>query len=214
MGQISLSIPISGQPNSTEDAKVSTDLTTIQTVINGNLDDTNFASPNSALRRVILQATGCISAGTSAGDVLFNGASVIGSGSATGFPATLWQGDAGYSAQPQDYQVAGKTAYGRVRVGLATNATGCGVTLTFGLYLLTAFSGVAGSSVAYSFGSAVAGTTVAVASPGAGTNVGAESAQFTLPVTSGAYALGVNLNGLTNTNSFVVCTAQLLAYNA
>ena len=44
MGQISLQIPQVGQPDSTEDPKVASDLTTIQTVINGNLDATNLSA--------------------------------------------------------------------------------------------------------------------------------------------------------------------------
>lgn len=45
MGQISLSLPQSGQPHSTEDVKVGNDLTTIQNAINGNLDSTNVTAP-------------------------------------------------------------------------------------------------------------------------------------------------------------------------
>lgn len=44
MGQISLQIPQSGQPNSSEDPKVATDLTTIQTWANGNIDSTNVST--------------------------------------------------------------------------------------------------------------------------------------------------------------------------
>lgn len=48
MGTISLQIPQSGSPRSTEEAKVSSDLTTIETVINGGLD-TNNLSPTAGI---------------------------------------------------------------------------------------------------------------------------------------------------------------------
>ena len=44
MGSITLSIPTVGQPNSTEDPKIATDLTTIETLVNGNIDSTNLSS--------------------------------------------------------------------------------------------------------------------------------------------------------------------------
>ncbi len=44
MGTISLSVPVAGQPNSTEDPKIPTALTTIGTVINGNLDAVNLSA--------------------------------------------------------------------------------------------------------------------------------------------------------------------------
>lgn len=44
MGTISITLPTAGFPNSTEDPKVVTALSTIETVINGNLDDDNIAS--------------------------------------------------------------------------------------------------------------------------------------------------------------------------
>lgn len=42
MSQINLNIPVSGQPNSTEDPKVASDLTAIQGVINGGIDASNI----------------------------------------------------------------------------------------------------------------------------------------------------------------------------
>lgn len=44
MGQISLGVPTSGQSFATEGAKVATDMTTIQTWANGNVDSNNIAN--------------------------------------------------------------------------------------------------------------------------------------------------------------------------
>jgi hypothetical protein len=49
MGTISLSIPQSGVVNSSEDPKVASDLMTLQTLVNGNLDASNLA-PGAFLR--------------------------------------------------------------------------------------------------------------------------------------------------------------------
>lgn len=55
MGTISLQVPVSGQPNSTEDPKIASDMTTIQTVINGNID-TNNVSPTAGITATQLAA--------------------------------------------------------------------------------------------------------------------------------------------------------------
>lgn len=44
MGTISLQIPQSGQPNSSEDPKVASDLTLLQTLLNGNVDTNNLSA--------------------------------------------------------------------------------------------------------------------------------------------------------------------------
>lgn len=49
MGSISLSIPVSGQPNATEDVKVANNFTTLQTWANGNVD-TNNISPTAGIK--------------------------------------------------------------------------------------------------------------------------------------------------------------------
>jgi hypothetical protein len=54
MGTISLQNPTIGLPDTTEDVKVQNNFTTLQTVINGNIDDTNLKSPNNAARRLLM----------------------------------------------------------------------------------------------------------------------------------------------------------------
>jgi hypothetical protein len=48
MGQINLGLPIPGQPDSSEEAKIPSDFTIIQTLVNGNLD-TNNLSPTAGI---------------------------------------------------------------------------------------------------------------------------------------------------------------------
>src|ERR1700756_5006204 len=71
MGSISLSIPQNGQPNLTEDPKVASDLTVIQTVVNGNLDASNIS------------ATLAQSAGVNQGGLTTKGAVSIGASQST-----------------------------------------------------------------------------------------------------------------------------------
>lgn len=57
MGTIALSIPQVGQPNATEAPKIAADLTTLQTVINGNVDTANLTAAVSASAGVNATAT-------------------------------------------------------------------------------------------------------------------------------------------------------------
>jgi hypothetical protein len=193
--------------------KIQNGFTTIQNVINGGIDtnnlsssagikDTQLANPNNGVRRLLLQDSNLVS------------------GSVTGGPYQIsqsppvWVGDAGLSSQPTDFQVAGKTAYARVRVAVLTNNTAPGATLTFGLYPITAVTG--GSGVfGYGYGSAVSGSTIAVNPASGGGWYGAESGQFALPLTATAfYLLGVNWSANQAAASVISMTAQLYAYNA
>lgn len=215
MGQISLQIPQSGQPNSTEDPKVATDLSTIQTVINGNLDDTNMASPNNGVRRLLLGTWGLFQSATAAGTywfTTFSGQAVLSGSSATTGPQ-IWLGDSGWSSQPQDFQVAGKTAYGRVRVGALTNSPAPGVTFTWGLYPISALGGT-GGSLAVTLGTVVGGSTAAVTASTPDIAIGVESAQFSLPTAPAAYLLGCVVSGTMASGCVLSFNAQLYGYNA
>jgi len=44
VGQVTYAVPVVGQPNSTEDAKIATALTQIATTLNGQIDTTNLAA--------------------------------------------------------------------------------------------------------------------------------------------------------------------------
>jgi hypothetical protein len=214
MGTISLQIPQVGQPDTTEDVKIANDFTTIQTVINGNLNDANLLSPNSSVRNLLLTSQAPAGGGAVAGDYFFlpEGTGFVSSGTSGTTAIACWQGDAGYSGQPQDFTVANKSAYCRIRMSVQTNATAPAVTFVASLYPLTGIVGGAGT-ITYTFGAALAGG-ASVASPGASSAVGATGAQFAMPTANTAYTLGVNISGTTAANSFTAITAQLYAYNA
>lgn len=214
MGTIALQVPVPGQPNSTEAAKVDSNFVTLQAWANGNVDDaTNLASPNNGVRRLLLSSSGIIGGGVTGGDYLFslNGFAVPNTGnSSQAIP--MWNPDAGYSGQPTDFQVASKTAFGRIRVTANVNATGPGVTLTFGMYQLATLGG--GTNVITYTVTLVAGTTVAQASPSATVAYMLETPQFVLPLSGNPMMLGVALSGQTAAASVCSCTMQLYGYNA
>lgn len=199
MGTISLVQPVVGQPDTTEDVKIQNNFTTIQNVINGNIDDSNLKSPNSGVRRLLLQAS--------------TTASGVGPGTLpiSDFPPA-WLGDSGISSQPQDFQVAGKTAYGRIRAGVIPNSINPSVTLTFGLYPVTASGGASGT-INYTFGTAVSGSTFNL-TPTNASFVSGESTQFTLPTNAQFYMLGVVYSTTIAAGAVISITSQLYGYNA
>lgn len=211
---LSITVPVIGQPSSTEAPKVDNNFTNIAAWANGNVDDGDLKSPNNAVRRLLLQSqSNQVTNSSTAGDY------VMGSGGASGLLATgsaptvtppLWIGDAGLSGQPKDFVVASKTAYMRIRAAVLVGGLGApGITFTFGLYPIASL----GSAGVWTIGSVASGSTIAIASPTLGAAAVAESAQFTMP-TTGVYALGVNLSGTPSASSINYLTAQLYGYNA
>ena len=178
------------------------------------MDDSNLANPNNAVRRVLLQTTGQYGnlLPGSAGDYLLVPIGVIPEGAGSTSAPPLWVPDVGLGGQPPDFQVAGKTAYGRIRFTVGFNTVASGAVVMGRLYQITGIGGSGGYTLNFA------------AVPGAQTNtatatsvtVGLESPQFVLPTgTAGtAYALGVNLSAQPAANSSVIVTAQLLGYNA
>lgn len=95
----------------------------------------------------------------------------------------------------------------RLRAQVNTNATAwSSVTATFGLYPVT-FSGGADAFVV-TLGTVVAGSTVAIANPGASTTSQGNSGDFTIPA-DGQYALGVVTSATLTNNAAALLTAQL-----
>lgn len=208
MGTISLTLPVIGQPNSTEDVKIPNALSAIQTFVNGqNVADTNvtpagltdasLASPNNVVwRPTPVLVPSFILAGTVAATyaVVTGGLSSGGTGTAP----PLWY------PQSADLAVAGKTTRFRVVVGYAVNATAPGVTFTWGLYPVTAVAGGA-SVVSYTLGTVVVGSTVLVVTPGASGGTRSVSSGFDMSaLTNGTlYVPGVVVSATTNANSHV-----------
>lgn len=122
-----------------------------------------------------------------------SGADVVDSsgGACANLPPVIYFDDA-------DYSVSSKTQKLRVRAQVLTNATAPAITFTVALYPVT----VAGGSDALTFtlGTAVSGSTVAIASPSASAVTQGTSGDLTIP-SDGAYALGVVTSGTIANNA-------------
>jgi hypothetical protein len=219
---LSITVPQVGQPFSTQAVIADNNFTNLAAWANGGIAgtdlspsaaiaDTQLASPNNAVRRVILSGSWIVPGATTAATY------PIGPVGNAGVSAEIFTADTGISSQPTDFQVAGKTFYGRVRGNVSVNGTAPIVNVTLGLYLISAVGGGA-SAFTFTLGSAVGSSTILVAAPASGSSTDLESAQFAMPSTAGnRYLLGVNISGgsgVTTTNSAIHISAQLLGYHA
>jgi hypothetical protein len=206
-------VPQVGQANSTEEPKLTNSMVNLSAWANGNVDDADLRSPNNSVRRLLLQATGVIDNEITVGDRILTADSYpTASGQAVYKPPPLWVGDAGVTGQPPDFQVNNKTAYARARGILIAGSAPPSLTVTLGLYQITAVAGV-DPGIAFTFGAAFAGSGAAAVNPGQGITA-VESAAFNLPSSLNAYALGFSLSNQLPSTCTIMVSAQLYAYNA
>jgi hypothetical protein len=207
MAQINPSIPTVGAPDSSEEPKISTALSQIIALVNGNLDKDNLAT--SAKPATILGqfAATPLTGSAMVGPTLPVDVWWIGTGSvkedtvanAVSIPLVNF-GSGGYT-------VPGLTAMGRVTASVLVNGTPPACNLTFGLYGIASNGGAAGAlSIATS--GALAGSTAAINAPAANSRNQAVSADFALP-TSGVYGLAFVTSASWGANSEVMVNAAL-----
>lgn len=212
MGTINLSLPTVGQPNSTEEAKIPTALTTIQNVINGNLDTANLAAsakPATLLGayRTIYQTQGC---GTSASVGSANGYSALGSSAGQTFVGFASIGIGwldGFYFDPADYAVSGLTAKFRLRLGVMVNGTAPACTFNAQLQNITTVGGGAGVFAITGVGGAL-GATTTIVTPGANSISHAAGSDTSLPA-AGTYVLALNTTAGIAANSVVQAQMQM-----
>lgn len=106
-----------------------------------------------------------------------------------------------------DYAMTGKTLKLRVRAQCYVNTAGPAVTLTAGLYPVSAIGGTT-DNVAVTLGAVTAGSTVAFASPGASSTNQGNSGDFAAPA-DGHYLLGLALSGTPAANNGNIINVQL-----
>lgn len=189
-----------GQPEDWN--KAQTSFNEIRAILNA-LDDSNFVAGSGfyTMYRTLTEAQSRSPSAATVGDYLFTqtGVAIIETGVVVG-PHSFYVASA-------DYAITGRTPKLRVRAQCHTNATAPAITLTVGLYPITASAGGSDQNV-ITLGSVVAGSTVAFASPGASASNQGNSGDFSLPA-DGHYALGVALSGTQATNASVSLAAQL-----
>lgn len=169
--------------------------TDLRTYLNGgNIDYTNLASATDSYYKTVFE-TNLSSAGNATGTYVF--ATAIGMVS----PNTVGSARSVRYINTADYPGGTRTPRLRIAVSLMVNTTAPAITYTYGLYPVTAISGVA-SQPTITLGAVVAGSTAAIASPSASSSNHVEGSEFTFP-TTGYYALGCLLSGTETANSFL-----------
>lgn len=170
------------------------------------VDDTQLASPTSAVWRTVAQCEyGSGIAGLSTTPCYVGGSAIIASGGAGNAVRGLWIPDSA------DIAVAGKTTRLRVRSLIIPNTINPSITITWGLYPITAISGATSAGEGLTLGTVIAGSTAALA-PTASTPADVKGSSFDISAVTGGlggYVLGLVGSGAQNANSNVACTTYL-----
>jgi hypothetical protein len=126
-------------------------------------------------------------------------AAAVPSASSTGGAQGIW-----VAPTASDVAITGKTTRLRLRVPYMVNATAPGITLTWGLYVVSALAGGVGS-ITVTLGAVVTGSTAAAVTPsasGPGSTTGS-SFDMSLITPGSAYVIGVVGSGTQAANSVV-----------
>lgn len=181
-------VPLVGSSNESQEPKIKTFIESWNSKLNAsnNLEDSGLASPNNSAYRTIISGVGVYGAELE-GTRYFASHATLKSSTKVDEELIVF-----YFAKA-DLEVAGKTQKLRVRAQQTTNQTAPAVTLTVGMYPVSAIS--AGS---LTVGTVVSGSTVAFASTAANTIAQSNSGDFTIPA-DGLYIFGVANSGKTAT---------------
>jgi hypothetical protein len=198
-------IPEEGSPNSSQDPKIKTMLTGLNSKLNSSnlLEDTGLASPNNGAYRLLFASVSSFNSEQPAGTYPF--APQGSSPPRTGENFALVTTNYFYFAKA-DYEVANKTQKLRLRTQVGVNGTKPLLKFTFGLYPIT----IAGTTTEakLTLGTVVTGSTIEFNEPAASTFTSKETADFTIPA-DGAYCVGFVSSATLTTSSNLKFAAQL-----
>lgn len=205
MGTISLSLPLVGQTNASQEPLIPSDFTTLQTAINGNLDGANL-DPSVTGRRLIAEARAFIgpSFGSNSQFFIAQDGSLVASAASSTKPLAFWY------LNPADYAVVGAVTNAAVRISVATNGVAPAVTFAGQVNAITP-SGSAGNIAFTIGGAALAGA--GVVAPSGGTVSFGDSGTLAFSASPGGYAPVITLSGTTAANSATIVTFQLFVLN-
>jgi hypothetical protein len=210
MGLLSLNLPVIGQQSATEDQKVRDGLSTIQTLLNGNVDEANV--PN--LAAAFTSWKDVLWGGTTAGSSTVTGAGpwlIFGPSWANGTAQPLPVGTTalasmGFRLDPADWAANARTPKLRIRWQAIVGSTAPAATITPGLYPIASY-GAANPAIA-SVGAVVTGSTAVFTTPAAASNTVTLSTEFNAPA-AGDYVLGFASSGAFTTGAIVALLAHL-----
>lgn len=202
------------QPENVND--LNSNLTAVASVLNGNVDanniaagsvtDAKLASPNNSTYKTVFAASGLAGGLVTATAYYFLSPTAVNASPVTVSTYPI----AGFYFNSADYTVAGLTAYYRLRLTYASNATALGTTATVVLSSPT----VAGGAGIITFTeSSVDTATVSVAAPSASTIATAVSSATALPA-SGFWAPRLSFAGNQAANHVGVAYVQVQVKNA
>lgn len=204
MSNLTLDIPQIGALNSSEDPKIATSLTTIQTWAGGQIDGANLDPSVLGRPALLFQASAFIPAGTTAGSYLIATDGTLVSG-ATSKPI-YW-----FRYTGSDFTVAGTSnPTMKLRGQLAVNAVA--PTSTIALTMNAATIAGTGGQMTWTIGSSQL-TTVSFVAPSASSVAGTNGSVVGNPV-SGVYAPVITISvATTAANSACCLTAQVFLGN-
>jgi hypothetical protein len=209
MPDINPSIPVIGQPDSTEEPKVVTALTQLVAAVNdvdsAQITDgvVTYADLNSTVDQYYKDAL------TGQAALVGGVAAATWVMTAIGPSAAAVQCNMAYMKylDPAAFPSGSRSAKLRMTASLVTNATAPAMTITAGLYpIASSLGGV--NVVAFGLGTVVPGSTVAFASPGANSQSHGETADFAFP-SAGHYVLGFVTSGAMPANACLTLASAL-----
>lgn len=173
--------------------------------------DADLESPNNAAYKTIHFQRGAVGNDNTAGTHILipsgnvkSGVNILLANIATQTPMAYLELD------DADYTVGSKTTKLRLTALIITNATAPAINFTFGLYPVT--SAGAADSITLTLGVVVAGSTVAINTPGASTPTRGQGADFNVPA-DGTYLLGCVTSGTIANNSLALMHARVQVRN-
>lgn len=206
MGTIAPTIPTVNQPRYTEETDSRTALSTILTLVNGNIDGANARAFLSQYRTFVEAET--VIFGSSAAGVYMGSIAATTNICKSGTAAQSYPVLVPFVAA--DHAVTGLTTVLRLRVFTTTNGTAPGISYTYGMYPISSIAG-SGNTINLTVGAVVAGSTVTRTTPAASSGFVDASADFAIP-SDGRYVLGVSTSGAQGTGS-VGCGWELQVRN-
>lgn len=202
------------QPENVND--LNSNLTAVASVLNGNVDannitagsvtDAKLASPNNSTYKTVFAASGLAGGLVTATAYYFLSGGLVSASPVTESTYPI----AGFYFNSADYTVAGLTAYYRLRLTYASNATALGTTATAVLSNPTAAGGA--GSITFTE-SSVDTATASVATPSASTITTAVSSATALPA-SGFWVPRLSFSANQAANHVGVATVQVQVKNA
>lgn len=209
MTSLALSVPVVGQPHSTEDPKVGNSLTAVQVWANGSIDGVNVVASLTG-RRMVGQTFAFVPAATATGSYFVNAdGTLVASGSNSTKAANWWYLD------PSIWAIVGKTNTQMIlRIAAATNGVAPGVSCAVGAQVNSVTFGGATGNIVSTFGTLQAAGGFGTNGLSSGSAAVAESTIVAVP-SAGACAPLVTISGAaTAANSAISLNLQLFVLNS